>query len=1299
MNDGSRQEDRIPAGLGGLGTLADDRRLEDLLAATRDYAAQLKFADGSKQTNETWAGLLDRDESFLLARLLTIPVRVIERNFLDDFDAGRIENLAATVDRLERFLLDWAALVEPTHQGHRIEALKGDLSHLLTARSNVVRLAVQSKLHHDPQAHADEKQLRAQFFALTQQVRSLQQLARERFPQTLATEQHEPASGLLLALHRTHGRIQDKLNQFPDRLVDFYYHDCLGFDPRTAQPDKVHLTFRRDPNSLLQVVVPKGQLFEAASQPDGGPIRFVADSQLTVTDARVAAVYTLRSERDPLISPECLFGFATRLMMADITDTISRAAGEAPVAHPVFGGKQPGTVDREIDAPIGLAIAAPILGLAQGERTISVEFGLRVESTEQIARALQSATERGAFTKAFGSLFVSWLLLDEIGNEEMTELVDLAHRVGEEQGEDGFLYTMRTELRRTGHEAQRVDELLALMLDPLNDAKSGRPQEVFAARRRVARNLLFPKFFKVEVSAPSGWLAIPDALPLTGPDEAFRNRSGDPLGQSSSGRFGLRLSLGPSDPAIVPCTALHGEDWPGDAPVLRLTLNRLSRIFGLSIFDHCQVETISVEVDVEGLREFELHNQLGQIDPSKPFLPFGPMPDTSAYLIIDSPEIAAKNISQYTLQFEWAGLPTQGFAEHYRGYPVELKDNAFAVAPAILRDGTWLQAGEPQPLFRGPVGSSPPLQDITIPSAQLIANWRNDLNCDRFGPGARNGFCKLQFAAPEDGFGERLYASALADSMRAKPSRHTRQPKPPVAPRVTQLTLRYQARSLIRIGQEGNGEHVLHLHPLGRRVIHPVSSSGAMPTLFPKMGGDGQLLIGLDGEQVEGDLTLLFDLAPDTTIDFREASLLKVDIAWEWLSENGWEPLDKWRVKHDATMNFRRSGIVSLELPQKLPRINSFRSGKLGWIRISTNATSNRFAVLRGVTAQALTATRVSPVPVTQLAANSLDSRSASIPGILAIAQPLPGFGLRAPETKDLERTRIGERLRHKNRASFPWDYERLVLEAFPQVHKVKCLPSTSAKTYSADEPGKPLPESVGKVLVVVVPMSPEGVGYTNDRDTRPLGIDACEIGEICKYLSERSSPFADVEVISATFEQIQVRCHIELKDEANVGTVLQEVNHAIVSFISPWADTGLGPDFDWSINSDDIYEAIRTAHTDIAAVKGVTVIRVWEDDRYPLDESARRVVTYLLDDNGETPEDLLDEADGRIMASRASTEIRASRPWSLPLPLSRHIIQIVGKSQQADTYKTGIAAGRVASEHSDSVAGLQIGETFIVDP
>jgi hypothetical protein len=55
-------------------------------------------------------------------------------------------------------------------------------------------------------------------------------------------------------------------------------------------------------------------------------------------------------------------------------------------------------------------------------------------------------------------------------------------------------------------------------------------------------------------------------------------------------------------------------------------------------------------------------------------------------------------------------------------------------------------------------------------------------------------------------------------------------------------------------------------------------------------------------------------------------------------------------------------------------------------------------------------------------------------------AVPFPSFGGRETEDSSQFYKRVSERLRHKERAITIFDYERLVLESFPSIYKVKCV-------------------------------------------------------------------------------------------------------------------------------------------------------------------------------------------------------------------------------------------------------------------
>src|SRR5262249_3658289 len=81
-------------------------------------------------------------------------------------------------------------------------------------------------------AHTDVDAIRRCFSTFLGAMSRVQELARELLPRSLVAKTHAPAAGLLLAFTQLLSVIQRKINQFPDRHIEFYYRQCLRFTPR-----------------------------------------------------------------------------------------------------------------------------------------------------------------------------------------------------------------------------------------------------------------------------------------------------------------------------------------------------------------------------------------------------------------------------------------------------------------------------------------------------------------------------------------------------------------------------------------------------------------------------------------------------------------------------------------------------------------------------------------------------------------------------------------------------------------------------------------------------------------------------------------------------------------------------------------------------------------------------------------------------------------------------------------------------------------------------------------------------------
>ena len=125
---------------------------------------------------------------------------------------------------------------------------------------------------------------------------------------------------------------------------------------------------------------------------------------------------------------------------------------------------------------------------------------------------------------------------------------------------------------------------------------------------------------------------------------------------------------------------------------------------------------------------------------------------------------------------------------------------------------------------------------------------------------------------------------------------------------------------------------------------------------------------------------------------------------------------------------------------------------------------------------------------------------------------------------------RFGERLRHKERASLAWDYERLVLERFPEIAKIRVLAARSP----------------GAVTVVVVPGA-AGID-AQDKLVPRAGVDICT--RIEENLRSAASPFARIQVVDPAYVRIAAQVRVLFRNTFDNASI--RLNDDLCDFLSP---------------------------------------------------------------------------------------------------------------------------------------------------
>jgi hypothetical protein len=268
----------------------------------------------------------------------------------------------------------------------------------------------------------------------------------------------------------------------------------------------------------------------------------------------------------------------------------------------------------------------------------------------------------------------------------------------------------------------------------------------------------------------------------------------------------------------------------------------------------------------------------------------------------------------------------------------------------------------------------------------------------------------------------------------------------------------------------------------------------------------------------------------------------------------------------DGTDGLLASGIVTLGVPADATTEHTLLPRGLHWIRIAVASAPEAVCTLVRIAAQALTATSAgapAPGPITKLA-----RPDAAVKGVI---QPFPAFGGHPAESADAFAARVSERLRHKDRAIAMWDYEHLVLEAFPAVFQARCLnhtryePSGSGGVYDELAPGH--------VTVVTIP----DLAEPDPRDPMRPYTSLRVLGEIDRFLRARMSCFSTLHVRNPQFEEVRVALQVQFRPGTDKGFHAGLLKSEITGFLSPWAVRGSArPSFNRTVHKSVIVDFVE---------------------------------------------------------------------------------------------------------------------------
>lgn len=657
------------------------------------------------------------------------------------------------------------------------------------------------------------------------------------------------------------------------------------------------------------------------------------------------------------------------------------------------------------------------------------------------------------------------------------------------------------------------------------------------------------------VTGAEGWVLL---RPADSTDD-------DPL---PAGLLRLEFSLPASEPAVVAVDKeLHGDGFDTAWPVLKVVLLSDSNTGAYKSYRELakyKVQGINLTIAVSDVSPTKLANDWGPLNGEQAFYPFGPQPTLDSSFYVDLEEARDKPLVHVSAHLNWLDLPQLNFGSHYAAYSSDkikppISNSSFRVDASVMgtpkRSNSEVNENGDR-LFADSDTPSPPAPasthslsfeigtDDSVDEGTALFEFKLTAPTVPFRAFGHQEYPRVQtrFAMEE----ARVVAEIAAGTAKPEDGDDQKREAPnlPYLPVLKSITVNYVATMRF---SDANSK-MFHLEPFG---VTPVNrsehSSDTRPTLVPAFDVEGQLYIGISHAKPPQTIKLLFQVEENTAKSGIE--LVDEGIQWSQLGDNAWHPFELQNQVQDGTRSFRESGIITLPMSGAASAENTTLPGGLHWVRATLRRNTSAVCEISAVHSQAVAAELVSTDPAPPHLAAGLPS--GTIEGLVVkdgkikeVTQPFSSSHGRPLESEDRFRTRVSERLRHKNRASTLWDYERLVLEEFPEIYRVECL-SNQRRTLSGE-----LREIAGHVLVIVIPNVRRDSAHLTLQPTASVALRE----RIRDFLESRTSPFVSIQVDNPIYEELTASMHVQFQPTLSFGYYRDELNMAVKRFLSPWS-------------------------------------------------------------------------------------------------------------------------------------------------
>jgi hypothetical protein len=1173
QHTGTSQTSRLLRALIPENLQLDNSKLEDIMVFANKFSKTIKFWNEKNQEDEDgdWASFWQADALFFLADVaaadtegLEKEYRLLEKKLIssDKTEQANVQPMLDAIYKLAKDIEQWG------ERANHYPIFQKDVQQLIATklRPKLFDLIAYDKsvapnnnysnfmLDHNSQptaaywdltyhkytqldfteygtnADALSLALRKIFQAFADARMRLETNA-ERYLRDLQNDpnraHHQPHIALFLAFLQLFRHLQDQINGLTATHLDYFYRDILQLQQRAEIPDQAHLVFQLA-LGIYQQQLNKGTLLKGGKTPDGRDLLYALDRNLVLNQAVISEVKTLLVTRPT----------GGGILLAREFDVQNAAKMLTVKPFLPFGGS-----DKDTLAEVGFAIASSQLVSSAANRLVTIKIPFTTTSiTDFSALKVKISGEKTWIEPKFNPSMATTPLKSEdleyaikIENNSFNIYLKIGKKHGAFSSPKGYKEAnapIKTELPVIKVYLDKDVVNTTKLIPELSNVSIGeieitiKADDVTDFKIREGSNFLFNGSTRnVDLRQFSGKSLQVDAFDVL-------NKKFD---RSKNDKF--KFNIKQQDPTFIPEVYMSGQQMLVDGTwqdVVTANPAKLatptSGIISASSFDSTSGAR-DIGDSISRFSTFEaLKTTFPFLNNPTPFMGSGINFNTNTFNnyqvdrlnnLLGKPNFADlkdKTVTNLTLTLEQKVQISQLLADTLFEIPID-KTTIFDLRTPY---SAWLY----------------PVQNLP----QRLVEWKVQ---------------PIPFLKEDN--------------------------KTPINATV-EFSINYQSTDKIKYGKTDDDE-IYHLtsHKGYKRIF-----SKNIPFLLPIFGKsengesgepNGNLFIGLKNAHAGQIMSLLFQVIPDSETEFSKKFTPEID--WAYLTKEGtWNRFSPTTILFDSTKadplskrSLVRSGVVELLLPEEAQMGSTLLNEKLIWIRVaateSANSSIQSLPLLSGIFAQAGVVTLVTPnvgashfdLPLPANTINQLKIRQSAI---RKVEQPFVGFGGAKFEQGSPYYRRVSERLRHRNRAITAWDFEHLVLEAFPDMRFVKCINHTSLNgtTYSELAPGH--------VTLAVVPNA--------TRTPLEPQVGQAKRDAIKAFLEKRATAFLKnkIHVTPPQYQHIQIDISVKFR-EGDIEKMKHDLDDALIQMLAPWAfDTSLDIPFNGKIYRSDLISQIE---------------------------------------------------------------------------------------------------------------------------